>query len=488
MTLSVNRVKVHLSPDLRFPTMRITAIVSCFAACLVVASCAVGPDYARPAAGAPGQWQASLPHAGKPALLVDWWRQFDDPLVAVLIERSARDNPTLEQALARIRQSRAGLGVARSALFPSVDLAASRTRSGGEPAFEQTAARTTFDAAWEIDLFGGNRRASEAALARLSGARFAWHEARVSLAAEVALNYLGLRACEARFADAESDLASRRATRELTLRKVEAGFSAPADGALAQASAADTATRLLALRVDCEISIKALVALTGMAEPELRSELAARRGRLPLPAALVVDELPLRVLSARPDIAVAERALAAASAEIGLAEAARYPRLSLFGAIGQQRQTLAGLTANGAFWSFGPALDLPIFDAGRRAANADAARARYDEALAGYKAVVRRAVREVEEALVRLSTAAEREAQAALAAERYAAVFNAADQRWQVGLGSQIELEDTRRLAIAARSQHIGVHYDSIAAWIGLYRAVGGGWTADLEPAGLPGS
>lgn len=442
----------------------------------------LGPDYVRRAASEPARWEAPLPHDGESSALVDWWKQFDDPLVADLIARAEQDNPTLDQALARIRQSRAAATSARSALFPDVALGASRTRSGGHPvAYEQTVARGVFDAAWEIDLFGGNRRGAEAAQARLEGAGAAWHDARVSLAAEVALEYLGLRTCEARLADAEVDHASRRATERLTLEKARAGFAAPADASLAQASAADGATRLLAQRVECEIGVKALVALTGLAETDLRARLEIRRGRLPQPATLAIDALPVRVLSARPDIAVAERNLAAASAEIGVAEAARYPRLSLLGSVGRQRQTIDGVQASGRVWSFGPVLDLPLFDAGLRAANADAARARYDEALAVYKGAVRRAVREVEQSLVRLGTAAEREAEAREATRRYDETFAAAEKRWQVGIGSQLELEEIRRLAIVARSQHVGVQYDGIAAWIGLYRAIGGGWSPDAE-------
>lgn len=449
---------------------------------LLLCGCAVGPDYVRPDASAPTRWQAPVPHDGKPADLVDWWKQFDDPTIAELIEAAEHDSPTLAQALARIEQSRAGVTAARSALFPSVDGNASRTKSGNHPVtFEQTITRGSLDAGWEIDLFGGNRRGSEAAQARFEGSQAAWHDARISLASEVALEYVNLRSCEARFADAVNDVASRRASAQLTRQKVGAGFAAPSDGSLAQASASEGATRMLALQVECGLSVKSLVALTGLAEPELRQKLAVREGRLPQPASLAVDELPVRIVSARPDVAAAERALAAASADIGVAEADRYPRFSLLGSIGRQHQTVDGVEASGRVWSFGPTLSLPIFDAGRRAANADAARARYDEALAGYRAAVRRAVREVEQSFVRLADAAEREAEARSAADRYDEVFKAAEERWRVGLGSQLDLEDTRRLAIAARSQHVGVRAENIAAWIGLYRAAGGGWSAETE-------
>ena len=448
-----------------------------FAAVLLLQGCMLGPDYLRPDEFAPVNWHAPLPHDGKSAALVDWWKQFDDPLVAELIARAEGDSPTLDQALARIRQSRAGVTLARSPLFPSAGLVASQTRGGDHPVvYEQTIRRGGLVASWEIDLFGGNRRGSEAAQARLESAEAAWHEARISLAADVALEYLSLRTCEARLADTEVDQVSRRATARLTEQKAAAGFAAPADVSLAKASAADGETRLLAQRTECEISIKALVALTGEAEPALRRQLASRHAQLPQPATMAVEELPLRVLSVRPDLVAAERALAAASADIGVAEAARYPRLSLLGFIGRQRQTIDGLDAAGRVWSFGPSLDLPIFDAGRRAANADVARARYDETLAAYKGAVRRAVREVEQALVRLDSAASRETQAVASARHYDEVFAATEQRWKAGLGSQLELEETRRLAAAARSLSVDVRAAGVAAWIGLYRAVGGGW------------
>lgn len=458
--------------------------VLALAAGLMLQGCMLGPDYLRPEGLAPANWHAPLPHEGKSAALVDWWKQFDDPLVAELIARAERDSPTLDQALARIRQSRASVTVARSALFPGAGLVASQTRSGDHPvAYDQTIRRGGLDASWEIDLFGGTRRGSEAAQARLESAEAAWHDARISLAAEVALEYLNLRTCEARLADTEVDQASRRATARLTEQKTAAGFAAPADVSLAKASAADGETRLLAQRTECEISIKALVALTGETEPELRRQLVSRHSQLPQPATLAVERVPLRVLSVRPDLAVAERALAAASADIGVAEAARYPRLSLLGFIGRQHQTVDGFDANGRVWSFGPSLDLPIFDTGRRAANAEVARARYDEALASYKGAVRRAVREVEQALVRLDSAAGRETQAGKAARHYDEVFAATEQRWKAGLGSQLELEETRRLAVAARSQSVDVRAAGVAAWIGLYRAVGGGWLPSFSDA-----
>lgn len=441
-------------------------------------ACAVGPDYRTPDLRLPSQWQAPLPHEGNPARITEWWSQFDDPLLAKLIEYAEHDSPDLAQALARIEQSRASATAARSGLWPALTASAQARRSGGDGVMTQSQrlASASLDASWEIDLFGANRRGSEAAEARLEGAQAAWHNARVSLAAEVAQTYLGLRTCEALLADAERDLDSRRITEQLTLKKSSAGFSSPADDALAQASAAEAANRVLSQRVECDISIKSLVFLTGQAESELRANLQTRRGLLPFPRNLEVEALPANVIAHRPDVAASERAVAAASADIGGAEAARYPRLSLSGTIGPQFLNVDGNKQQGSVWSFGPALDLPIFDAGRRAANADAARVRYAEALAAYRGRVRQAIREVEQSLVRLGSATQQEDEARSAAQGYNKAFQAAEARWQAGLGSQLELEELRRMALAARSTEINVKSASIAAWIGLYRAVGGGW------------
>jgi multidrug efflux system outer membrane protein len=463
----------------------LTAAATLFALCAFVAGCTVGPDYLRPQATSAPQWYAVVPHGGDSGALAQWWSQFDDPLLSELIAQAQDDNPGLNQALARIAQSRAGLAVARAALFPELSAKASGQRLGGERIATQTLGTGSLDAAWEIDLFGANRRAREAAQARYEGSQAQWHDARVSLAAEVAQDYVALRSCEALVKSFEEDLDSRRESERLTQLKVDVGFEAPADGALATATTADGATRLNSQQAECDLTVKALVALSGLAEPDLRGKLAGRSGVLPRPSQFRIDQLPAKTLMQRPDLAAAERELAAASAQIGVAQAARYPSLSLTGSIGQQRLNTGGATVNGQLWSFGPAaINLPLFDAGRRAAEVDSAQGRYDEALANYIGRSRQAVREVEQALVRLDSASTREGDARRAAENYEKVFKASDDRWRVGAGSLLDLEIARRLAVVSRTQLINVQRERIAAWISLYRAAGGGWQpSDPLPA-----
>ena len=426
----------------------------------------------------PDHWQEALPHDGSTVALAQWWSQFDDPLLAELIDVAQRDNPGLNQALARIAQSRAGVAAARSALFPALDVNAMAQRSNGDNTAIQNLGRTTLDAGWEIDLFGAKRRGREAAQARYEGAQAQWHDARVSLAAEVAQEYVGLRACEALVKNLGEDLASRLESERLTHLKVNAGFGAPSDDAMATASSADASTRLNAQQAECDISIKSLVALTGLAETDLRNRLNDRRGILPTPARFSIQKLPAQTLMQRPDVAATERELAAASAEIGAAEAARYPSLTLSGSIGFQSLRTGGTSLDGNVWSFGPALNLPIFDAGRRAANADAAQARYDEARAAYEGKARQAVREVEQALVRLNSASAREGDAKRAADGYEKAYEAANDLWRVGAGSILDLEVARRIAVSSRIQLLGVQRERVAAWISLYRAASGGWSS----------
>ncbi|HET9976478.1 MAG TPA: efflux transporter outer membrane subunit [Burkholderiaceae bacterium] len=463
-----------------------TTLSAVFTAALLV-GCGTPRLAATASEAPPAQWQATLPHGGDAQALADWWRRFDDPLVADLVAEAQRTSPTLAQALARLAQARAGVRGAAAQRWPSVNAGAQASR--GTNATSGFVAATTgsagLDAAWEVDLFGATRAQVAAAEARGDAAALGWHGARISLAADVAAAYVALRACEAQLQVAEQDAASQRQTATLTGAKVRVGFEAPANGALADGAAADATNRAIAQRADCDVLVKGLVVLTGAAEPALRTRLAAGTARLPQPAAFAVGALPAALLQQRPDIAAAERALVAAAADVGVAEAARFPRLTFSGTLALSAWRAGGQTSDGTAWGFGPALVLPIFDGGARAAREDAAHARYDEARAALDERVRRAVADVEEALVRLDAATRREGEAERAAQGFRDFFSAAEQRWRIGAGSLIDREDARRTALAAQTALINVQRERVAAWITLYRALGGGWSAaDATPRG----
>lgn len=461
----------------------IRPVVSALVLACLLAGCAAPPPAAPPVTPPP-QWHAPLPHDGTVAGLAAWWRQLGDPLLADLVAAAQAASPSVSAAGARIEQARAERVAAGAVLLPTLDANAAAARGDSQPpAPLATTVQAGVQAAWEVDLFGANRQAARAAQARLDGAEAGWHEARVAVAAETANSYLALRSCERQVLVAQRDARSRSETARLAGLSAQAGFTAPADAALARAGAADAARRATQQRAQCEIEVKALVALSGMAEPLLRERLATP-WQEPASAIPAVPAVPAALLAQRPDIYRAKRELAAASAEVGIAQAQRLPRLTLAGSIAAGSARVGGVTTDLQTWSIGPlALSVPLFDGGRRAANVDAARARHADAAAQYAARVRQAVREVEQALVQLESARARQQDARAAHEGYTASLAATQARYDSGLASLPELEESRRVALAAETALLALQQERLAAWVALYRAVGGGWSAPGAPA-----
>jgi NodT family efflux transporter outer membrane factor (OMF) lipoprotein len=464
-----------------------------------IAGCAIGPDYVKPApvgSATMTKWYAPLPHDGSSRALSDWWSQWRDPVLAELQSVAQQNNQTIALAAARIAQSRASYRATTAALLPSVSANASDTRSrgnqnaqtagpaaGGLASGTQRARNLSIDATWELDVVGGARRGREAAAQRAAARDADWHDARVSIAAEVAAGYVNLRACEVLLEGYRLDASSRAETARLTALKATAGFEAPANAALTDASAAEARARLEQQQANCHLAVKLLAELTAMNEETLRAMLKTGTAQMPSPAGFVVEAVPATAISQRPDIAAAEHDLIAASNDIGVYMADRLPRVSLFGSIGFGETSSAEFSSRGRTWSYGPSVTLPIFDMGRRAANVDGARARFDEARATYQAKTLRAVREVEEALVRLDSAARREQDANAALAGYQRFLKAAEARVSAGVGNFAELEEARRAVVQAQGVAVGVALDRLVGWINLYRAVGGGWTdAEQKP------
>jgi NodT family efflux transporter outer membrane factor (OMF) lipoprotein len=458
--------------------LRATAL----AVVMTLGGCAVQGPAKQVDALAPQQWQAPLPHNGSQADLATWWRGQADGLLVELIESAQAVSPTVASAASRIAQSRSERVAAGAALAPNVDAAASVNRANQQSALPMgTTSQAALNASWEIDLFGANRAARDAAQARLESAHAGWHDARVSVAAEVANQYYGLRACQQLLAVAQQDAVSRADTAKLTELSAKAGFQSPASLALARASAADGNSRYIAQRAACDVDVKVLSALTAISEPSLRQKIAVAT-----PAAapsIAIAALPAQTLSQRPDVFTAEREVAAASADVGNAQAQRYPRLSLSGSVGVANFRTGGENTKTDTWTIGPlAISVPVFDAGRRAANVDAAGARYDAAVSSYRATVRNAVSEVEQALVNLDATAARAGDAQTALEGYRANYSAVEERYKNGMASLFELEDARRTRLAAEQTVINLQRERSATWVALYRAAGGGWNPAAAP------
>lgn len=476
-----------MSPE---PIPALSRIAAAATLAVVLAGCAstaTAPAADTAAASLPAQWQAPLPHGGQLGNLQRWWQQFNDPLLVELIEAGQQASPAIASARSRIEQARAARVAGGAALLPTLDASAAVARGRFDLASPiGTRASASLQAAWELDVFGGNRAGVDAAQARLEGSEASWHDARVSVAAEVASTYLTLRACEAQVAQTQFDATSRAETARLTDLAAKAGFQPPASAELARASAAQASATLTQQRGQCDLAVKALVALTAQNEPALRASLARTTAQLPAPAQIAVAAVPAQVLAQRPDVLAAAREVTAAAGDTRQAEAQRYPRIGLSGQVGPARFETGGVSTSGTVWSIGPvSVSLPLFDGGTRRANVVAARARYDAAASAYAASLRTAVREVESALVELQSTGTRNEDARIAAEGFEKSYRAAESRYRGGLASLFELEDARRTAVAAQSALIDLQRERVAAWISLYRALGGGWSAaDAQVSG----
>src|SRR5450830_1735907 len=457
------------------------------AAGLSMAGCSLQPPYQAPALPIASAWHAERPHGGSTQALVSWWASFDDPAIAELIGIAETNSPDLAKAIAQIKIARATLVSDNAALLPSVTGTGSVSRSkqsvstGSTGSSTETVTSTSrsgeLDASWEIDLFGKNRSSRESAHAQLQASVDDWHDARVSLAAEVADDYVQYRGCKLLLQAYRNTVASQGQTLTMTRTAVLAGFSAESDGYLADASAASAAAIATGQHVSCEELVKSLVAVTGADEAVIRGIIdRASAPALREPASFDVNSVPADLIRQRPDLASAERTLASYYAAIREARADRFPSLSLSGSIALSATNFSSPVPT---WSFGPSLSVPIFDAGKKKAAVDSALASYDKQLASYQSSVRSAIKAVEQAMIDLDGAARQSDDSKRSADQYQRYADAKEQSWTAGLDTLLTLEEARRSAISAEVTLIEQRRNRVRYWIALYKALGGGWQGE---------
>jgi NodT family efflux transporter outer membrane factor (OMF) lipoprotein len=439
------------------------------------------PEKTPPPLDAPPAWLAPPPPATAQAALRDWWAQFNDPVLLEMIDAAQAASPTVAAAASRIEQARASSVAAGALLLPAANANANGSAGRTDLATPRLGfASVNLQASWELDLFGANQAGRDAAVARLQGAQASLQDVRIAVTAEVGASYNTYRACEALVVQTEADARSRAETARVTELAAKAGLFAPASAALARASAAQGRSLLAGQQAQCELRLKSLVALTGLDETQLRKQLAPRQAQLPVPAGLAVQSVPAVALKQRPDLIAAERQIVAAAEDTTQSQAERYPSIGIAGSVGPAWLRINNVTTTGNLWTIGPVqVSLPIFDGGTRVANVVAARARYDEAVSAYRGLIRGAVREVESALITLDSSARRVEDTRIAVQGFEASLKAADARFRGGLGSLFDLEDARRSALVANSTLIELQSEQVAAWINLYRALGGGWSPE---------
>jgi outer membrane protein, multidrug efflux system len=428
------------------------------------------------------KWYASsakVPHNADQKNLLNWWAQLGDPLLLELIQAAQINSATASQASIRLAQARNGLAQVDASALPSLDASGSFSRSAvtfGGPVAIRSQTQAQLLSSWELDLFGARYRESQSAIAKVKARQADWHDARVSLAADIANLYVQYRFCEQQVLVLEADLKSRAETARLTDIAAKAGFQPLSNAAVLRASAADASRRVISQRTECAIAVKSLVALTAFDEDILIGKLADKKAQIPPPVTFSIATVPAAALSQRPDLMAAEFDLASASADIGVAESAKYPRLSLSGGVGPLRLSSGGMSISATTWSIGPSLSLPIFDGGKRQANSQLAKESYIATEQIYRAKARQAIKEVEEALLKVALADQRQADTEIAAKGFKDALIASQSKWQVGIGSLLELEEARRQSLAADVEIGVLARDKLLAWIGLYKAVGGDW------------
>jgi len=404
----------------------------------------------------------------------NWWAQFNDDGLNHLLALAYENSPSLQSAAARVVMARASETQSGAGELPSVNADANSTVAGQENTRRSTSHQAGLTASWELDLFAKASSQTRASERRARASEVAYGGAYTSLSAEVADSYVRYRACRQRERVYRQVLASQRETERATGSLVNAGLSTSGDLSLARANAANATVQLENTKADCRIIAQSLTVSTGTTQAQV-DEILARGSRLPSPQSFRVSSVPADLLRQRPDIVEAELEFAARVAEIRAARADLYPSLSLSGTL-----TAAGTNS----WSFGPVLNLPIFDGGARRANVVRAQANADLAVQDYRAAVLAGVAEVEGALTRLDTARRTQGQSQRALNNLRAYFETVDANWQAGGESLLNREDARRQYQNAEITVISIREDRLRQWITLYRAMGGGWQGNSAATG----
>lgn len=450
---------------------------------LLLAGCAVQPDYQRPALELPQAWQQAAP---RPATGAPWWRIYDDPALDRLIEEALAQNADVLVAAARVDEARALLGESRAALRPEVGANAAAGRSLSSTASgllppgavrEHDNYRATLNVSYEIDVFGRLRAATDAARAELVASEAVRDAVRLALTARVAIAYYGLAALDAEVDLARRALALREDSLALQRRRRDAGVISDFDLRQLEAEAATLRAQLPPLERDRDLEEAALAALLGRAPRAVFEDAVARASaRADAPAAVALPQgLPSELLLRRPDLVEAEQRLVAANARVAVARSAYFPTIRLTGLLGSESAELSDLfTGPAGIWSLAAGLAQPIYAGGRLQAQSDAAAARERAALAQYQGAVRNAFREVRQALAAQVRSRESfEAQAA----RVAALeetLRLARLRYASGISSQLDVLDAERGLLGAQTARIEALRAQRAAVADLYRALGG--------------
>jgi NodT family efflux transporter outer membrane factor (OMF) lipoprotein len=459
------------------------------AVCLAIfAGCAVGPNYQAPRTSVPAQWTSPMAggETNGPTGLAAWWKNFGDTNLDSLMTMAVRSNLTLRVAESRVREARAKQDVVSGSFWPSVGTSASYSRNrfsrNGFPPLPSTVAldynlyNAGFDAAWELDIFGGTRRAEEAASAGVGAAEFGRRDVLVSLLAEVARNYISARGYQQRLAITRQNIRVQQEVLDLASNRFENGLSSDLDVQQATALLTATEAQVPALETSFDQSVYHLGVLLGLPPGALMDEMSVVRP-IPLTPPVVPAGLPSDLLQRRPDVQRSERELAAATANIGVARSDLFPKFSLTGFGG-----LESVSANNWFdyasrtWSAGPMVQWELFEAGSIRANVRVQDAREEQALDSYQQTILTALEDTENALIAYAREQVRRESLSQSEQANQQALDLSTQLYKSGLTDFLHVLDSERSLYASQDSLVQSDQTVSLNLVQLYKALGGGW------------
>lgn len=461
-----------------------------------LAACAVGPDYKKPATDLPQEWpwhkEAAMTNGGSPQDVIapNWWQEFQDPALTALIEEGLDANADLVTAAARVSQARAMLTIKEADLYPSLDAQANASRtSNSEMArmggfalnskpFNDFGLGAVLN--YELDLWGRLRRSKESAKAQLLSVKANRDAIRLAVVSNIAISYFNLRALDAQLDITNNTIASRKDALEFQRKQYDMGGENALTFHQAEAELADAQAQKPALeqaRLEQETALSVLLGrsprdiLDGVINAGKSVDTLSVVPKLP-------NDLPSTLLERRPDIYAAEQSLVAANADIGVAKADYFPRLSLSSLLGLNATDIDNvLKSHARRWQLAGTASVPLVDFGKRSANVESAEAGRDIALAGYEQTVRVAFKEVIDALSSETTSTARERAQIRQMTSRAESLRLSDLRYKSGYSNYLEVLDAQRFLHTAQLARVTAKRDRLIAVVNLYRSLGGGWS-----------
>jgi len=451
---------------------------------LLLSGCVVGPDHAAPAITLPAKYAEGASSTNGDVTTAAWWTAFNDSRLNGYVQQGLSQNLDVLQALERINQAEANVVQAGAGGLPSLDFGAQAQRSGardigGSLAPTSTASQTRVSAgpsaSWFLDLFGLYRRSKEAALANLDAAYAGVDVARLSLLQAVVSAYIDVRYYQERIAVARQNLSSRRETLDLTRLQLEAGAASRLDVVQSEGLVNSTLAEIPALETAFRGAAHRVATLLGLPASSLLAELQ-KGARQPVARFSAKAGVPADLIRNRPDIRAAERQLAAAVAQIGVAEAQLYPAITLGGSITPSYTRVAGSESGLLSWAFGPSISLPIFDGGALKANVSAAESTARESYLAWKQTVLNAVEEVENALAAVARDARTVNALRDTVRSYDEALELATASYRDGASSLLDVLDAQRQVSSARANLAQAVQQMARDFVSLNVAIGGGY------------